>query len=91
MRIEPHLGPIKFKKNPIFFIHWEALIRPNFVAGVDQYFAVLYSLEYNAKITSGMSLKLIFSVWTIGFCAAAVSSSQLISAGTEGYNKEWWR
>jgi len=49
--------------------------------GVDQYFAVLYSLEYNAKITSGMSLKLIFSVWTIGFCAAAVSSSQLISAG----------
>ena len=50
---------------------------------MDQYFAVLYSLEYNAKITSGMSLKLIFSVWTIGFCAAAVSSSQLISAGNE--------
>ena len=52
-----------------------------FFAGMDQYLAVLYPLEYNTKVNRSTSLKLIFSVWAVGFLAAAVASSQLISAG----------
>ena len=48
---------------------------------MDQYLAVLYPLEYNTKVNRGTSLKLIFSVWALGFFAATVASSQLISAG----------
>ena len=48
---------------------------------MDQYLAVLYPLEYSAKITRGISLKLIATVWIVGFLAATVASSQLVSAG----------
>lgn len=47
----------------------------------DQYLAVVYPLEYSAKVTRGMSLKLIVGVWTLGALAATVASSQLMSAG----------
>ena len=49
-------------------------------SGVDQYLAVLDPLEYNAKVTRGVSRKLISSVWILGFSAAAIASSQLIWA-----------
>lgn len=47
----------------------------------DQYLAVVYPLEYSAKVTRGMSRKLIVGVWTLGALAATVASSQLMSAG----------
>lgn len=53
----------------------------NVISGADQYLAVLYPLEYSAKITRGMSAKLIAGVWIVGILAATVASSQLISAG----------
>ena len=42
--------------------------------------AVLDPLEYNAKVTRGVSRKLISLVWILGISAAAVASSQLIWA-----------
>ena len=50
------------------------------ISGVDQYLAVLDPLEYNAKVTRGVSRKLISLVWILGISAAAVASSQLIWA-----------
>ena len=52
----------------------------NTFSGVDQYLAVLDPLEYNAKVTRGVSRKLISLVWILGISAAAVASSQLIWA-----------
>lgn len=48
---------------------------------MDQYLAVLDPLEYNAKVARGVSWKLILLVWTLGFSAAAATSTQLVSAG----------
>jgi hypothetical protein len=50
------------------------------ITGVDQYLAVLDPLEYNAKVTRGVSWKLIALVWTLGFSAAVAASTQLVSA-----------
>ena len=49
------------------------------ILGLDQYVAVVYPLEYNQKVTRGMSVKLITLVWTAGFLASTVSASQLAS------------
>ena len=49
--------------------------------GLDQYVAVVYPLEYNQKVTRGMSVKLITLVWTAGFLASIVAASQLIYSG----------
>lgn len=52
-----------------------------YFSGLDQYVAVVYPLEYNQKVTRGMSVKLITLVWTAGFLASVVAASQLIYSG----------
>ena len=67
------------KSTPTHFIHIY-LQNYNTFLGVDQYLAVLDPLEYNAKVTRGVSRKLISLVWILGISAAAIASSQLIWA-----------
>ena len=48
--------------------------------GIDQYFAILYPLEYSTKVTHKVSWQLISLVWTLGLIASTLSSLQLIAS-----------
>ncbi len=61
---------------------WHLYLLSFLGAGVDQYFAILYPLEYSTKVTHRVSWQLISLVWSLGLVSAALGALQLTTSGS---------